>query len=254
MKLLINADDFGLSKGQNYGIIDCFTYGVVRSTTLLATTPAFHHACDLAKKHPGLDIGVHLSLDLGEPVLPLTDIPSLIENEFFKHYPLEENYIQVNPQEVYLEWQAQIEKVIQQGINPSHIDSHHHIHMMKNIFPIYLKLAQEYQLAIRFHPRKWSKSYVDEIKPTLVDHHFADYFENRFYQNNLDSDFFRQLDYQENDVVEMMCHPAYVDQWILENSSYNLLRAKEAAVLQENNTRQVINEKKIQLITFKDLQ
>lgn len=51
MKLIINADDFGFTRAINYGIIDAHNLGVLTSTTLMVTMPAFEHAVDLSKKH-----------------------------------------------------------------------------------------------------------------------------------------------------------------------------------------------------------
>jgi len=70
-QIIINADDFGYSKAVNYGIIDSYLDGVVRSTTLMANMDGFDHAVDLAKKHRGLAVGVHLTISTGRP---LTDL------------------------------------------------------------------------------------------------------------------------------------------------------------------------------------
>lgn len=254
MKLLINADDFGLSRGQNYGIIDCFTNGVVRSTTLLSTGNEFEHACTLAKNNPSLDLGIHLSLDLGKPILDKKKIPSLVNQEGdFKRYPLELNEIVVNEIEVYLEWRAQIEKALEAGLNPTHMDSHHHIHMMHNLFPIYIQLASEFQLAIRFHPRKWTQKEIAESHFLLEKVVFAKGFINSFYAKNITSAFFEELDETNPNIYEMMCHPAYLDQWILGNSSYNIERGIEAETLQSEETKRILNEKKIEVISFNQL-
>lgn len=254
MKLIINADDFGLSHGQNYGIIDCFINGVVASTTLLSTGAAFNHACSLAKKHPTLDIGVHLSLDLGTPLSDCHMIPTLLDStNQFNRYNLEANHIDVNPEEVYTEWRAQIEKVIAMGLTPSHIDSHHHIHMMINVFPIYLRLAKEFQLAIRFHPRKWSEQQIQQALPLLKGLRHADQFLNSFYGTTITPNFFAELNLEEGKTYEMMCHPAYLDQWIMEHSSYNIQRSVEAETLQAPRTRQLIQQRSINVINFQQL-
>lgn len=254
MKLIINADDFGLSNGQNYGIIDCFKNGVVASTTLLSTGAAFDHACFLAKKHPELDIGVHLSLDLGTPLSDSHVIPTLLNAENkFNRYDLEANHIAVDSEEVYTEWRAQIEKVLAVGLTPSHIDSHHHIHMMLNIFPVYLRLAREFQLGIRFHPRKWTAHQIRQALPLLEGLSYADSFLNTFYATTITPDFFANLALEDGHTYEMMCHPAYLDQWIMENSSYNIQRSVEAQTLQSDRTQQLIQQRGIELINFKEL-
>ena len=69
MRLIINADDFGYSKGVNYGIIDAYKNGIVRSTTIMAGMPGFDHAVELAKENKELGVGVHLTLTSYKPVL-----------------------------------------------------------------------------------------------------------------------------------------------------------------------------------------
>lgn len=254
MKLIINADDFGLSNGQNYGIIDCFRNGVVAAATLLSTGAAFDHACGLAKKFPELDIGVHLSLDLGTPLSAGHTIPSLLDTDGkFRRYNLEDNYIEVQPEEVYTEWRTQIEKVYASGLTPSHIDSHHHIHMMINIFPIYLQLAREFQLAVRFHPRKWDEQQIRQALPLLDGLAHADHFLNTFYGTTITPDFFADLQLKKDLTYEMMCHPAYLDQWIMGNSSYNIQRSIEAETLQLSQTSDIIQQRGIELINFNQL-
>ena len=149
MKLIINADDFGYSRGHNYGILDCMLDGSVTSATLLMTTPGTEHALKLIKKNPFLDVGIHLSLDLGKPLSDRSDIPSLIDQKGkFNTYDLSKNMLNVNSDQVYLEWKKQINYAIDNGVSPTHFDSHHHIHMKrmflmslynlrKNIMPLF---------------------------------------------------------------------------------------------------------------------
>lgn len=66
--LIVNADDFGLSKGQNYGIIDACRHGVVTSTTALVNGEAIEHAVQLSRELPELAVGMHFVLTLGKPL------------------------------------------------------------------------------------------------------------------------------------------------------------------------------------------
>ena len=66
--LIVNADDFGLSKGQNYGIIEACRNGVVTSTTALVNGAAIDHAAQLSRSTPELAVGMHFVLTLGEPL------------------------------------------------------------------------------------------------------------------------------------------------------------------------------------------
>ena len=68
MKLIVNADDFGLSKAINFGIVESHLEGIVTSTSMMITMPAVKHAKSLAKNIPDLGIGLHLNISLGKPL------------------------------------------------------------------------------------------------------------------------------------------------------------------------------------------
>lgn len=81
--VLVNADDFGLTKAVNYGILDSHKYGIVNSATIMMNAKATEHAIEIAKKTPSLKVGIHLVLTWGKPLL--SDVPSLVdESGFFK--------------------------------------------------------------------------------------------------------------------------------------------------------------------------
>lgn len=73
--LIVNADDFGLSKGQNYGVIEAYQHGVVSSTTAMVNGGGAEHAAALSRQYPGLPIGLHFVLTHGRP---LGAMPSLV--------------------------------------------------------------------------------------------------------------------------------------------------------------------------------
>jgi chitin disaccharide deacetylase len=124
-KLIINADDFGYSKGVNLGIIEAFQNGVVTSATLMANMPGAEHAAALAKENPGLGVGIHLVLTCGKPIC--RDVPSLINDhgEFHRLADLEKI---ARIDEVERELTSQFERFLSFRIQPTHIDSHHHVH------------------------------------------------------------------------------------------------------------------------------
>lgn len=84
-KLIVNSDDFGISKAFNYGVIEAFYAGGISSTTCLVNAPDFKHACKLAKENRGLGVGLHLNLTMFKsltqnPVFTSKMVFSLIEN------------------------------------------------------------------------------------------------------------------------------------------------------------------------------
>ena len=80
MKLIVNADDFGLTDGVTYGILDAMKNGIVTSTTMMVNTPGTVKAATIARENPELAVGLHSNISLG---CPLTDGASLTENGMF---------------------------------------------------------------------------------------------------------------------------------------------------------------------------
>ena len=76
IEVLVNADDFGLTRAVNYGILDSHKHGIVNSTTMMMNAKATEHAIEIAKGTPSLRVGIHLVMTWGKPLL--TDVPSLV--------------------------------------------------------------------------------------------------------------------------------------------------------------------------------
>src|SRR5579863_6643091 len=78
-RLIVNADDFGLTAGVNRGIVEAHAAGIVTSTTLMANSTAFDDAVQLARSSPTLSVGCHLVLIDGSPLLGRDKVPSLMD-------------------------------------------------------------------------------------------------------------------------------------------------------------------------------
>lgn len=153
--LIVNADDLGWTDGVNRGILDAFRGGIVTSTSLLANGTAFAEAVKVAKSVPRLAVGVHLNLTDGEPVADRETVTSLLNDDgCFADGP--ESLLWKRARrglvldEVEEEWDAQIQKVRDAGIRPTHLDGHKHVHMLPGLFEIALRLAKKHGIeAIR---------------------------------------------------------------------------------------------------------
>jgi len=153
--LIVNADDLGWTDGVNRGIVEAFHHGIVTSTSLLANGAAFAGGVEAARSAPGLGVGVHLNLSDGSPVADRETVTSLLNNDGeFAGGP--ENLLLrrarrgLSLAEVENEWDAQIQKVRDAGISPTHLDGHKHVHMLPGLFEIALKLAKRHDIgAIR---------------------------------------------------------------------------------------------------------
>ena len=84
-RLIINADDFGMSEGVTLGILKAHRDGVLRSTTLMVGMPFAAQAAQMAKDYPDLHIGIHFTLTAGKPVSDPKEIPSLVDQDGYFH-------------------------------------------------------------------------------------------------------------------------------------------------------------------------
>lgn len=144
--LLVNADDFGRHELINRAVEIAFQTGCLRSATLMAGGIAFDDAIRVAKKNPGLGVGIHFTLANGNPVLPPENIPSLVTEEGIFH----DNYVifmkkyfsgQIALSEIRAELAAQLQKILRAGLKPTHFDSHQHLHHIPGVIEIALELA-----------------------------------------------------------------------------------------------------------------
>ena len=155
-RLIVNADDFGIHVAVNRGIAAGYNVGVITSTSLMAGGDAFADAVRIAGECPGLGLGVHLTLvGGGQSVLAPQSIPSLLDEagRFLPSHPaFFARYLagRINLSEVERELTAQVEKICEAGIVPTHLDSHQHLHVLPGIFAVAAKLASRFNIrAIR---------------------------------------------------------------------------------------------------------
>ncbi len=135
-KLVVNADDFGFTRDVNEGIVEAFRNGILRATTLMANGPAFDDAVRLAREHPDLDVGCHLVLVQGRSVLdPRNDLPAtlsvLLRAVALRRIPIHE------------ELSAQVRKIREAGIRPTHLDTHKHTHLLPPVLDAVARISQE---------------------------------------------------------------------------------------------------------------
>lgn len=243
MKIIINADDFGYSNGVNYGIIDAHKNGILTSTTCLTNMPGFEHAINLANDNPELGIGIHLSLTCGRPLI--NNSYSLVDsNGDFRDLSHYEQKYYINVDELYNEWKAQIEKFLSTGLTPTHLDSHHHVNNLELIKPIFLKLASEYNLPIRNNLGEKNK---------FPQYKMVDYFEYHP-ETILNSIEVIKDQYKEYESIEIMCHPAYIDKFLRDHSSFVMPRIEELDILTSDHAKNTFNAQNgISLINYSEL-
>jgi len=173
-KLIVNADDFGQTEGINAGIIDAHARGIVTSTTLLATGNARDHAVRLAGAYPTLGVGVHLSYHLGKPLCPPEILTALFEGDGRPIHGTLGLWAAVTCNRRALSqltehFRSQIEWVLQQGIRPTHLDTHKHIHYCPAIANIVCDLARQYAIpAVRYCEDRFTRRGPIKVRLQLL--------------------------------------------------------------------------------------
>lgn len=248
--LIVNADDFGLSKGQNYGIIEACRRGVVTSTTALVNGEAAEHAAQLSRDVTALGVGMHFVLTLG---MPLSPMPGLTRDGQLGKWIWELAEQDALPlEEITRELDCQFNRFVDVfGKEPTHIDSHHHVHMIPAIFPIVAEFARRKGVAMR----------VDRDVQALHGLSFfsvptTDGFSSAFYGEEIsEALFLKVLDdsaARGEKSVEVMAHPAFVDNTV-RKSAYCWPRLAELDVLTSASLKYAIAERGYRLGTFRDL-
>jgi len=136
-QLIVNADDLGYTKEINKGIMDAHKNGVVKSATVLVNREAFDDAVSLLADNPGLSTGLHIDLD---SFLEIKRPGGFITGLKFDALQISDEIIR------------QLDKFLNAGLELSHLDSHHHAHLLPEILPIVIAKAKELNVPIRFAP------------------------------------------------------------------------------------------------------
>lgn len=147
-RLIVNADDFGLTGGVNRAVMELHRAGVLTSTTLMACAGATDSAIELARSTPSLGVGCHIVLVDGTPVLPVAKIPSLIDRKTGCFYQSLMPFLarlftgRVRAEEIEAETAAQIASLQSRGLRLTHIDTHKHSHMFPAVLRPVLRAAR----------------------------------------------------------------------------------------------------------------
>lgn len=187
-RLIVAADDFGMSPAVNAGIIRAHQDGVLTDASLMVNGRGFDDAVALAKQHPTLGVGLHLVLVQGYAVTPAAQIPILVGHEglFGHNAPWTGLRYFVTPgarAQLRLEIAAQLDKFAATGLPLSHVDGHLTIHMHPTVLGILIDLAPRYGLravrlpreplmaALRFDRRHLARKIFEGLTFTALSRH-----------------------------------------------------------------------------------
>jgi chitin disaccharide deacetylase len=132
-RLIVNADDFGMSRGISDGILLAHRFGFVTSASLMVNVPGTDYAVERLAAAPALSVGIHLNICQGKPISSARDVPGLVDASGDFHPPpamIRKLWRwQVSTLELEAEFLAQIRWMKSRGLQPTHADSHHHMHI-----------------------------------------------------------------------------------------------------------------------------
>ena len=276
--LIVNADDLGLSRGVNRGIVEAHLNGIVTSTTAMVNQPDIEHGIRLVKEHaPNLGLGLHITLTQGYSLLPPAQVPTLVRTD--GRFYGQSYFSRVSPlfsaQDLRAEINAQFDRFVElTGHLPDHLDSHHFAAYLHPVaFEIILDLVATHHLPLRsarnymnesvmkqvFNARGFSASVVDALSEAIIrvyeSHRYKprwpDHTERRFYDEGATREnLVHILQDLPAGVTELMCHPGYVDDL---NDSYVQPRETELALLIHPEIRALVAYSDLQSITFAQL-
>ncbi len=284
--LIVNADDLGWTDGVNRGIVEAHRRGLVTSATLLANGNAYEGALEAVRQNPQLGVGVHLNLGDGRPVAPADDVRGLLNGKGELDGGTEGLLIRIASrrlriEEVEREWDAQIRKVRESGIMPTHLDGHKHVHMLPGLFELALKLAKKHGIrAIRVANEQSSlrsalSSGTDQKAAVVLKQGVrarglkllardaqkmaeregiatSDYFCGITQTGELTREGLEEfLEKLPEGTTELMCHPGYMDEE-LRKSATRLQESRKAEldILTDAGIRKIVASRGIRLINY----
>lgn len=220
--LIIHADDAGLSLSENRATIQALKNGMINSYSVMVPCPGFNEIATFAKDNPHFDSGVHLTLTCEwenykfGPILPISEVSSLVDQNghFYKNRTDFKN--NAKAEEVKKELTAQIEKALQSGLQPTHLDSHMcSVAVTPDFLEIYIHLGKTYNLPVFIN-----KAFIESISLSNEPYDYKDVLLSDnlcignfadFEKGMLRSSYEKHLDDLKPGFNVFLLHPAYND-------------------------------------------
>ena len=249
MRLILNGDDFGMSRGVNFGMIDCYREGLMTSCSMMTNMPGAEHAAELMRENFGLSVGIHLNLTVGKPLVAGHKTLVKPDGTFNKGMLVDSTRVDIA--EIRKELNAQFDYYIELvGSLPDHINSHHGIEQIKGATQVIYELAELYQLPVRQFMHYYHDDIIEDDRlpyeiPRI-----------KFIADTADGGVenvfaaFTAEELASNDLYEVALHPGYVDADVLHFSSYTTTRSYDAEVFMGAELRQWIEENNIELVAY----
>lgn len=267
--LIVNADDFGLSPGVSRGILRAHREGIVTSTTFMVNFPWAAEMAELLRGAPRLGVGLHLNLTTGAPVLPPSQVPSLVGPDGRFRRSLLRLLRRLRPAEAEREWSAQVERFVALlGRLPTHLDTHRYLQAYPPLCGVMLRVARRYGVpAVRVLPPdvfpagtfpRWSPAGLllgaSLRRTTAMVRQSGLAAPDRTMAGDFDLPvLLARLDRVGEGVTEIVAHPGEVDDQLRQLSSLLGRREVELAALTAPAARERVEARGIRLMHFGDL-
>lgn len=248
---MVNADDFGFTPDVNEGILEAHRKGIVTATSLMANGAAFEHAVKLALENSTLDVGAHLVLIGGTslaargralPSSPWALVAALARGRL----------------NAYEECAAQVRKILSAGLQPSHLDTHKHAHVLPPVAEAVGRVSEEF--GIRWVRRPLSVPVVGRLarrhllrRGCRLTDHLAGFRET----GRLDlARLLALLRRLPDGVTELLCHPGYCRKELRASAATRLKesRAQELEALTAPEARRLLDQLGVRLAAFRELE
>jgi chitin disaccharide deacetylase len=283
-RLIINADDLGLTSGVNRAIQEAARSGAITSATLMASSSRFEEAVGIARKLPELRVGCHVVLVDGEPVS--TGLKSLTNEattfrSSLKDFALAATQKRIAQDEIQREAEAQIAKIQLAGLAVTHVDTHKHTHMFPHVLLPLIKAAKArgiYRIRNPFEPfRAWPGAalmgrpglWIRTFEVAILKKFSAEFFRTIREEGMRTTDgsvgviatgklnqsvLLSTIQALPEGTWELVCHPGYMDAE-LAAAGMRLLASRqvELEALQSEPTRNALAKRGVELISYEDL-
>ncbi len=244
-RLIVNADDFGLTSGVSAGILAAHRHGIVSSTTVLATA-AIDAESVSALRDSGLGVGLHVNLTLGRP---LSGARSLVDSDGRFVRDARHAAARADAKDVEREVTAQIEKFTSlMRRRPTHLDTHHHVGLLAPVAGVVLDAARRLGVPIRSQD-EWARARAVTAGLRTPDHFFGESGPGPYWSL---ARTVAQLRALPAGVSEFMSHPGWFDD-ALTYSRYGRQRETEMVGLGTARARAAAASLGIRLCHFGDL-
>lgn len=265
-RLIVNADDFGLTAGVSRGILRAHREGILTSTTFMVNFPWAPEMAPLLAEAPTLGVGLHLNLTTGAPVLPPEQVPSLVGPGGQFQRNLFRLLRRLRPAEAEREWTAQAERfVCLVGRTPTHLDTHRYLQAYPPLCRAMLAVARRFGIrAVRILPpeflppgtfARWNPAGIAVgaalRRSAALTRRSGLFTADQTLAGDFDlTGLLARLDRVGDGVTELVSHPGEVDDQLRAISSLQDQRRVELAALTAPEARQRVVERGIELVHF----